>query len=89
MEPVIHDESGEFVPPLKKWQIYEYDFIGVVLSDQIKLGLIKTPDGEKYRVTSGMELGNKKDKIKDILIDRLILENGQGEKLLVLKNHEF
>ena len=88
MEPVINN-NYHYIPPLKKWRLFQYNFIGTILSNEKSLALIRTPDGEIYRLTTGMQLGRRGDKIMDILIDRLILKNKKKERILILKNHEL
>ena len=87
--PDLSNEDSEYIPPLKRWGIFHYDFIGTVLSSHQKLALIKTPDGERYRLNIGMGLGNGDEIIVNILIDRLVLKSNKETKILVLKNHEF
>ena len=88
-EPILESNNNEYISPLKKWDVFQYDLIGVVLSDKTSLALIKTPDGEVYNLPPGSELGDKEDRITEILIDRLILSSNNGNKELILKNHEI
>ena len=89
LEPIEIDKKKEYVPPLIKWDLFQYDLIGVVLTDHKSIGLIKTPAGEIYNVENGMELGINGYKIVDIFIDRLVLNKKKVKNILILKNHEL
>tara|TARA_B100000686_G_C16723427_1_gene936339 strand:+ start:456 stop:818 length:363 start_codon:yes stop_codon:yes gene_type:complete len=87
-EPTFNNKINEYVDPLKKWEVFQYDLIGVVLSKEKRLALLETPDGEIYTVTVGSKIGSKDNKIIDILIDRLVLKNYE-RGVLNLKNHKL
>ena len=87
-EPSFIDNGNKYVEPLKKWDVFQYDLIGVVLSPQRNLALIETPDGEIYTLTIGDKIGNKEDEILEVLIDRLVLSS-QLKSELILKNHKL
>lgn len=87
-EPSLIAKENKYVEPLKKWDVFQYDLIGVVLSSQRNLALIETPDGEIYTLKTGDVIGNKNEKILEIFIDHLVLSI-LPKKTLVLKNHKL
>ena len=86
--PNLNEGEDAYIDPLKKWELFQYDLIGVVLSKKRQLALLETPEGEIYTLLVGNKIGKSDNKVTEILIDRLIL-NSVDEKELILKNHKF
>ena len=87
-QPTLNEDEDTYIDPLKKWDLFQYDLIGVVLSNKSKIALLETPDGEIYTLLVGNTIGKLDNKVAEILIDRLIL-NSDNKKELILKNHKL
>ena len=87
-QTTFNEEEDAYIDPLKKWDLFQYDLIGAVLSSKRKMALLETPDGEIYTLLVGEKIGKQDDKLAEILIDRLIFSNGSKTEL-ILKNHKF
>jgi Tfp pilus assembly protein PilP len=87
-DPEFNIKENIYISPLKKWDLFQYDLIGVVLSAQQSYALVETPGGEIYTLSNGDQIGKQNNIITEILIDRLVFSD-ESKNELILKNHKL
>lgn len=85
--PVVkRDTSTPNIVQLDKYALSSYSLIGIIVSPDTSIAVVRGPDQQEYYVTVGDQLGKEGGVIEEVTIDRMVVENKDDVITLQVSN---